>query len=101
MFGSSVKTITYDNGSEFSAWKKTEADLKATVYFADPYRSSQRGRNENINGLVRDYFPKGTDFKKISPKELQEVENILNSRSRKRYNWHSPFEQREIVLRKT
>jgi IS30 family transposase len=98
VFGNNIHTITYDNGSEFSAWKNTEKDLSIDVYFADPYRSSQRGRNENYNGLVRDYFPKGTDFKKISPTELQEVEDILNNRSRKRYNWRSPFEQREYVL---
>lgn len=93
-------TITYDNGSEFAAWKKTETELGVDIYFADPYRSSQRGRNENANGLVRDYFPKGTDFKKISKQELQEVEDLLNRRSRKRYNWLNPFEQRELVLGK-
>jgi IS30 family transposase len=99
VFGSSIHTITYDNGSEFSAWKKTEKDLGVDIYFADAYRSSQRGRNENCNGLVRDYYPKGTDFKKIQPLDLQEVEDILNNRSRKRYNWNSPLEQRELVLR--
>ena len=99
VFGVPIKTITYDNGSEFSAWKKTEKKLLGTtIYFADPYKSCQRGRNENTNGLVRDYFPKGTDFKTITKRELQEVEDILNNRSRKRYNWRSPFEQRELVL---
>lgn len=93
-----IHTITYDNGPEFSVWKKTEAALEATIYFADPYRSCQRGRNENANGLVRDYFPKGTDFKKITIQELQDVEDILNNRSRKRYGWNSPLEQRELVL---
>lgn len=98
VFGNNIHTITYDNGTEFTAWKITEAQLKADVYFADPYRSSQRGRNENCNGLVRDYFPKGTDFKHITDSELREVENILNSRSRKRYNWKNPIEQRTYVL---
>lgn len=98
VFGEDIQTITYDNGTEFTAWKITETQLKAAVYFADPYRSSQRGRNENCNGLVRDYFPKGTDFKLITDSELREVENILNSRSRKRYNWKNPFEQRTYVL---
>lgn len=101
VFGGSPHTITYDNGTEFSAWKKTEAELKTSVYFADPYRSSQRGRNENCNGLVRDYYPKGTDLKRITDEDLREVENILNNRSRKRYDWRSPFEQREYVLRNT
>ena len=98
VFGVNARTITYDNGTEFTAWKNTEVQLETTVYFADPYRSSQRGRNENCNGLVRDYYPKGTDFKKITGKDLREVENILNNRSRKRYNWKSPFEQRMHVL---
>ncbi|MCA9347880.1 IS30 family transposase, partial [Candidatus Saccharibacteria bacterium] len=100
-------TITYDNGSEFAAWRLTEQSLQARaddkrikikIYFADPYRSSQRGRNENINGLIRDYFPKGTDFKKITKQQVLDVENILNNRSRKRYDWRSPFEQRAHVL---
>jgi IS30 family transposase len=81
VFGSNIHTITYDNGTEFTAWKKTETELNTTIYFADPYRSSQRGRNENCNGLVRDYFPKGTDFKLVTDKQLSEVENILNNRS--------------------
>jgi IS30 family transposase len=98
VFGDNIHTITYDNGSEFSAWKKTETILNATIYFADTYKSCQRGRNENANGLVRDYFPKGTDFKQITKQELREVEDILNNRSRKRYNWRNPFEQRRLVL---
>lgn len=95
---SKVHTITYDNGPEFSAWKKTEQELKTDIYFADPYKSSQRARNENFNGLVRQFFPKGTDFKKITKKQVRQVETILNNRLRKRYNWHSPIEQRQIIL---
>lgn len=97
VFGDSIHTVTYDNGSEFSAWKKTEEHAGIATYFADPYRSSQRGRNENIKGLVRDFFPKGTDFKRLTDADVQEVEDILNNRSRKRYNWRSPFEQREYI----
>ena len=85
----------------FISWKLTEKVIGAEVYFADPYRSSQRGRNENANGLVRDYFPKGTDFKRITPKQVREVETILNKRSRKRYDWRNPLEQRELVLANT
>lgn len=92
VFGTGVSTITYDNGSEFATWKQTERALGTTIYFADPYKSCQRGRNENANGLVRDYFPKGYDFKLITSNELQEVEDLLNRRSRKRYNWLNPFE---------
>lgn len=107
VFGTKIRSVTYDNGSEFAAWRLTERAIqsqssdkriKAKIYFADPYRSSQRGRNENTNGLVRDYFPKGTDFKKITKQQVMDAENILNNRSRKRYNWRSPFEQRAFVL---
>jgi transposase, IS30 family len=98
IFGDLTQTITYDNGSEFAAWKRTEKVLGLEVYFADAYRSSQRGRNENTNGLVRDYFPKGTDFKLLTQHEVREVETILNNRSRKRYNWASPLNQRALVL---
>lgn len=113
VFGDNIHTITYDNGVEFSAWKLTEAKLNrgevsrggisegevnTKIYFADPYRSSQRGRNENVNGLIRDYFPKGTDFKKLAKRDVQKVEDILNNRSRKRYSWRSPFEERRLVL---
>jgi len=98
VFGRNIHTITYDNGNEFAAWQLTEQELGAAIYFADPYRSSQRGRNENANGLVRDFYPKGTDFKQITKQELQEVEDILNNRSRKRYNWRNPIEQRLLVL---
>lgn len=103
VFGTNVHTITYGNGVEFSAWKLTENKLKqlgvnTEIYFADPYCSSQRGRNENVNGLVRDYSPKGTGSKKITKQELQEVEDTLNNRSRKRYSWRNPFEERKLVL---
>jgi IS30 family transposase len=101
VFGNGVHTITYDNGSEFATWQRTERQLGTTIYFADPYRSSQRGRNENANGLVRDYFPKGTDFKQITKRQLQTVEDILNRRSRKRYDWRNPIEQRQLVLAAT
>ena len=67
VFGkSNVATITYDNGAEFSSWRATEKTLAVDIYFADPYKSSQRGRNENFNGLIRDFYPKGTDFKKLT-----------------------------------
>ena len=63
---SNVATITYDNGAEFSSWRATEKTLAVDIYFADPYKSSQRGRNENFNGLIRDFYPKSTDFKKLT-----------------------------------
>ena len=67
VFGkSNVAAITYDNGVEFSGWRATEKTLDVDIYFADPYKSGQRGRNENFNGLIRDFYPKGTDFKKLT-----------------------------------
>lgn len=91
VFGN-VHTITYDNGSEFSAWRRTENDTGATVYFADAYHSSQRARNENLNGLVRDFIPKGTDFKKLTPTYILEIEAILNTRPRVRLEGLTPLE---------
>ena len=87
-----VLTITYDNGVEFSAWRETEKQVQVDIYFADPYRSSQRGRNENFNGLIRDFLPKGTDFKKLSTQSILDIENLLNNRPRKRLNGLTPLE---------
>lgn len=106
IFKGGVRSITYDQGVEFTDRENTEAMIQATtkdkrikakIYFADPYRSQQRGRNENLNGLVRDFLPKGTDFKKITTRQLYEIETILNNRPRKRYNWRRPLEQREYL----
>lgn len=87
-----TKTITYDNGIEFSAWRSAEKAIQADIYFADPYKSSQRGRNENFNGLVRDFLPKGTDFKKLTPQRILDIENLLNTRPRKRLGGLTPLE---------
>jgi IS30 family transposase len=92
MFGYGIHTITYDNGSEFSAWQYTETDLNVSIYFADPYRSSQRGRNENTNSLIRDFIPKQTDFKKLHKKDILNIESLLNNRPRKRFNGLTPIE---------
>lgn len=96
IFGN-IKTITYDNGSEFSTWKNTEKATGATIYFADPYTPSQRGCNENTNGLIRDYLPKGTDFKKLKEPDILRIENSLNNRPRKRLGYLTPLEMFELV----
>jgi len=98
IFDNDTKTITYDNGIEFSNWQKLEKDLGVSIYFADPYKSCQRGRNENFNGLVRDFYPKGTDFKKISKSDIMRVESLLNNRPRKRFFGLTPLEMRELVM---
>ena len=87
-----AKTITYDNGVEFSFWKDTEKKTKAIVYFADPYNPSQRGRNENCNGLIRDFLPKGTDFKSLTNADIMRIEFLLNNRPRKRLGGKTPKE---------
>ena len=92
-----IKTITYDNGSEFSAWRLTEAATNSDIYFADPYAPRQRGGNENANGLIRDYLPKGTDFKKLSEDDIMFIENSLNNRPRKRLGYLSPLEMFELL----
>ena len=87
-----VRTITYDNGVEFSLWKETEKNLGITIYFANPYHSWERGRNENTNGLIRDFFPKGTDFKRLTQKDILRVTDLINNRPRKRFQWLTPLE---------
>jgi len=84
------KTITFDNGIEFSAWEDIEKKTKMTIYFAYPYHSWERGTNENTNGLIRQYFPKKYDFNLITKKELQQVVNRLNNRPRKRLKFKTP-----------
>jgi IS30 family transposase len=87
-----VHTITNDNGKEFSAHKKTATALKAKVYFSRPYCSWQRGTNENTNGLLRQYFPKGTDFMQVSDATLEQIEDRLNDRPRKCLGYKTPRE---------
>jgi len=83
-------TITYDNGSEFALHKMIERDTKALVYFADKGKPQQRGCNENTNGLLRQYFPKGSSFATITDKDVQRVVRKLNRRPRKRLNYLTP-----------
>lgn len=87
-----LHTITTDNGKEFSNHQQIAEKLGIDFYFAKPYHSWERGANENLNGLIRQYFPKGTNFDKIDPKDVKKTEDILNNRPRKRYNYKSPNE---------
>lgn len=86
------QTLTVDNGSEFSQFKELEKKARLTVYFADPYAAWQRGTNENTNGLLRHYFPKGTDFRTISEEEIELVVKKVNNRPRKCLNYRTPHE---------
>jgi transposase, IS30 family len=87
-----IKTITSDNGKEFSNHKNIAEGLEIDYYFAKPYHSWERGANENLNGLVRQYFPKKTNFEKITKEETDRVVNILNNRPRKRFGYKTPIE---------
>lgn len=93
-------TITYDRGNEFAEYERLEKQTKANVYFADAYHSWERGTNENLNGLVRQYFPKRSDFKAITSGQVKLVERKLNNRPRKRYNYRTPIQQRQYLLAK-
>ena len=87
-----VHTITTDNGLEFAQHKNISKSLKCDYYFCDPYSSWQRGLNENINGLIRQYIPKGSSFENISKKQIKHIENRLNHRPRKSLGWRTPYE---------
>ena len=86
------KTLTYDRGSEMSQHKLFTEDTKIRVYFADPYSPWQRGTNENTNGLIRQYFPKGTDFNQVPRSAIRLAEERLNSRPRKALKFLTPSE---------
>jgi transposase, IS30 family len=86
------KSITYDNGSEFALHQLIERDTGAIVFFADPGKPHQRGANENCNGLLRQYFPKGSPFAKITNSDVQKAVQRLNNRPRKRLNYLTPRE---------
>lgn len=87
-----VKSISLDNGSEFSEFEKMEKELNTTVYFAEPHKPWQRGTNENTNGLIRFFFPKGFDFRTITQEDVDYVVNLINNRPRKVLGWRSPAE---------
>ncbi|MEY8204403.1 MAG: IS30 family transposase [Bermanella sp.] len=89
-FKDAVLTITADNGKEFAYHEEMTEALGAKVYFADPYCSWQRGLNENTNGLLREYWPKKTDLKKVSKREVRSVIVQLNNRPRKKLDYQTP-----------
>ena len=91
------KSITLDNGVEFSDWERLEKKSGMTIYFAYPYHAWERGANENTNGLLRQYFPKSYDFNHITERDLQHIVKKLNNRERKRLKFKSP---KQIFLKK-
>ncbi|MDH5666704.1 MAG: IS30 family transposase [Nitrospira sp.] len=87
-----VKTLTFDNGSEFMQHEQMAAALKARTYFATPYASWERGINENTNGLLRQFFPKRTNFKTVTRPQIEQVLSLLNNRPRKTRGYSTPNE---------
>ena len=88
---SHAHSVTFDNGKEFSEHRRiTEAGI--TTYFADPYSSNQRARNENTNGLIRQYLPKSTSFDHVLDEDIEQIESALNNRPRKSLGWFTPSE---------
>jgi IS30 family transposase len=85
-----LKTITADNGKEFAEHQVISKALEISFFFAHPYHSWERGSNENLNGLIRQYIPKKTDFSTITDEYIQFVENEINNRPRKRFKYESP-----------
>jgi len=85
-----LNTITADNGREFAAHQTISKALEIDFYFARPYHSWERGANENLNGLIRQYIPKQTDFSTITDEYIKFVENELNNRPRKRHDFQTP-----------
>ena len=100
------RSLTHDRGTEMHEHELFTDDTNVQVYFADPHSPWQRGTNENTNGLIRDFFPKGTDFSLVSRKEIKRVQRLLNERPRKVLNWRTPkealaslFEKRAVGVR--
>ncbi|EPD29112.1 hypothetical protein SAMN05444420_102171 [Capnocytophaga granulosa] len=85
-----VKTITCDNGTEFSDFKRVEKKLDLQFFFAHPYCSCERGLSEHTNGLVRQYIPKETDFKDVTDQDIKTYQYKINDRPRKVLNFKKP-----------
>lgn len=90
--GENIFTLTFDNGKEFSNHESMANKLNAKIYFAHPYSSYERGLNENSNGLLRQYFPKGSCFELITDKDIKMAEDALNNRPRKSLGFNTPNE---------
>lgn len=93
------KSLTWDQGAEMAQHEKLTSDIGISVYFCDPQSPWQRGSNENTNGLLRQYFPKGTDLSDHGVEELEAVAYTLNNRPRKTLGWKTPAEALEETLR--
>ena len=93
-----ARTLTWDRGTELARHQRITAETGIDIYFADPYSPWQRGSNENTNGLIREYLPKGTDLSQHTAAQLQAIEDELNDRPRKRHGYHTPREMLAKLL---
>ena len=93
-----IHTITADNGKEFAKHEDISQKLDINFYFCKPYHSWERGANENTNGLIRQYIPKGTDFSEVTNKRIKWIENNLNNRPRKRLGYLTPNEKFKQII---
>jgi transposase, IS30 family len=93
-----ARTLTWDNGREMARHQRITAETGISVYFADPYSPWQRGSNENTNGLLREYLPKGTDLSTCTAARLQQIEDELNDRPRKRLGYRTPREELDKLI---
>jgi len=94
-----LNTITADNGKEFAGHLTVAQQMEIDYFFAHPYHSWERGSNENLNGLVRQYFPKGSDFSEITNQRILKVQNKINNRPRKRFHYENPiFDMSELLF---
>jgi IS30 family transposase len=92
-------SMTYDRGKEMAQHTLFTEETQMRVYFAHPQSPWERGTNENTNGLIRQYFPKGTDFSEVSDYEIKRVQDLLNGRPRKVLDWNTPFDVMAELLR--
>jgi len=93
------KSLTWDQGAEMAQHEKLKSNTGIDVYFCDPQNPWPRGSNENTNGLLRQYFPKGTDLSQHCPDQLDAVAFTLNSRPRKTLGWNTPAEALDEILK--
>ena len=96
----SVKTITCDRGTEFANWQTIEQELNCQMYFADPYCAWQKGTNENLNGLLREFYPKGRNLQRVSPATLKKNLALINARPKKVLNYQKPVDLFDLFISK-
>ena len=96
-YQNTIKSITYDNGCEFSKHEKVNKELNIKSYFCKPYHSWEKGTVENINGLIRRFFPKGTNFDTISEEAISYVEDWINNRPMKIHNYMTPNQKYQLL----